>query len=234
VQQLSLTPPQVEKVRAVLTETKESLAEIQERAASAGDRDVLKNEAGKLRQDEAKKLWATLNPQQQQGWRRLVGADFDLSRVTPGPFKAPEFQPAATWINSDGEKLSDLRGQVVVVHFYCFGCINCIHNFPSYRNWLKHFQGRDVTIIGIHTPETQRERNVETIRQRAAAEQLDFPILVDTEKKNWNAWGNTMWPTVYLIDKRGYLRNWWQGELNWQGATGEQQMLQKIEALLAE
>ena len=88
--------------------------------------------------------------------------------------------------------------------------------------------------MGVHTPETEHERDGQTVRSKAQKENLKFPILIDTEKENWNAWGNSMWPSVYLIDKQGYVRYWWYGELNWQGAKGEEQMRQRIEELLAE
>ena len=57
---------------------------------------------------------------------------------------------------------------------------------------------------------------------------------MDNGRQNWNAWGNSMWPTVYLIDKQGYVRYWWMGELNWEGAEGEQLFRRHIEELLAE
>ena len=59
-------------------------------------------------------------------------------------------------------------------------------------------------------------------------------MLIDNERKNWNAWGNGIWPSVYLIDKRGALRYWWYGELKWQGTDGERIMRGRIEELLAE
>lgn len=68
----------------------------------------------------------------------------------------------------------------------------------------------------------------------AQSHQLQFPILVDDDKKNWNAWGNSMWPSVYLIDKQGYVRYWWYGELKWQGYEGHQVFRQRIEELLGE
>jgi hypothetical protein len=58
--------------------------------------------------------------------------------------------------------------------------------------------------------------------------------VVDSDKQNWNAWGNSMWPTVYLIDKQGYMRNYWMGELKWQGTDAEKIMREQIEELLAE
>jgi hypothetical protein len=59
-------------------------------------------------------------------------------------------------------------------------------------------------------------------------------VIIDNAKENWNAWGNSMWPSVYLIDKRGNVRYWWYGELNWQGAKGQELMGSRIEQLLAE
>ena len=89
-------------------------------------------------------------------------------------------------------------------------------------------------MIGVHTPETRQERDAAAVRQKMQESGLDFPVLLDDHKKNWQAWGNTMWPTVYLIDKRGYVRSWWLGELNWQDAGGEKIMRERIEKLLAE
>ncbi|HAC90510.1 MAG TPA: hypothetical protein DCF63_07725 [Planctomycetaceae bacterium] len=63
---------------------------------------------------------------------------------------------------------------------------------------------------------------------------FEFPVLIDLKSENWNAWGNTMWPTVYVIDKKGYIRSWWQGELNWQGATGDKSIENLVDELLAE
>ncbi len=72
------------------------------------------------------------------------------------------------------------------------------------------------------------------MRDKVKAERLDFPIVVDNDKNIWNDWGNSMWPSVYLVDKRGYIRYWWYGELAWQGADGEKIMRKHIEELLAE
>jgi hypothetical protein len=44
---------------------------------------------------------------------------------------------------------------------------------------------------------------------------IEYPVLVDADAENWKAWGNHMWPSVYLIDEQGQVRNWWYGELNW-------------------
>lgn len=96
------------------------------------------------------------------------------------------------------------------------------------------FAKRGLMIIGVHTPESASEHNVEKVKEKAAEGGLAFPILVDNDRRNWNAWGNSMWPTVYLIDKHGDVRYWWMGELNWEGAEGEKLFRRHIEELLAE
>ena len=89
-------------------------------------------------------------------------------------------------------------------------------------------------MIGIHTPETDRERQVDEVRRKASPDDMPYPIAVDNAKANWKAWGNHIWPAVYLIDRQGYIRYWWYGELKWQGRDGEQFMRERIRELLAE
>ena len=89
-------------------------------------------------------------------------------------------------------------------------------------------------MVGIHTPETDAERVVDNLAAAMKQAELDFPIVVDNEKRNWTSWGNTMWPTVYLIDKNGYVRSLWAGELNWRCAGMQEVMKQRIKILLAE
>lgn len=91
-----------------------------------------------------------------------------------------------------------------------------------------------MVILGIHTPETAAEQESAAVKTKADRAGLNFPVLIDGTKANWNAWGNSMWPSVYLVDKRGYLRYFWPGELKWRGATGDQWMQERIEELLAE
>ena len=75
---------------------------------------------------------------------------------------------------------------------------------------------------------------LDDVRVVGAKAGLEFPIVIDNQKRNWDAWGNSMWPSTYLIDKEGYVRYWWYGELNWKGAEGEALLRKRIEELLAE
>ena len=109
-----------------------------------------------------------------------------------------------------------------------------MRNYPWYRGWNDSYANKGLVVIGVHTPETQHEREPESVRTKAKEAEFNFPIVIDNDKKNWSAWGNSMWPSVYLIDKKGQLRYWWYGELNWKHAGGQEIMAAKIEELLAE
>jgi peroxiredoxin len=150
--------------------------------------------------------------------------------------KAPELEerPQTEWINSKPLKLADLHGQVVVLHFWTFGCSNCQHNYPTLKSWQEQFADKGVTIIGVHTPETARETKIENVRSSARKAGLKYPIVFDRGGRTWKTWDNRWWPSTYLIDKQGYVRYRWDGEFKWNHAHGDSIMRQKIEELLAE
>jgi hypothetical protein len=89
-------------------------------------------------------------------------------------------------------------------------------------------------MIGIHTPETEGEKNVQAVRQKMKEAGLTHPIAVDNQTTMWKRYHNQYWPSVYLIDKQGIARWGWSGELSGRGAKGETHMRKKIEELLAE
>lgn len=184
--------------------------------------------------EQRRKMYAVLTDEQKKQWSSLLGRTFDPSRLRAGIVRAPELRDVDAWINTSPLTLAGLRGRVVVVHFWTFGCGNCIANYPACRDWQQQYAGKAVTIIGIHTPETAGEHSIESVKKKAQDNNLKFPIAVDNERKNWDAWANNVWPSVYLVDKNGYVRYRWYGELNWKGAGGEKLMQTRIDELLAE
>ena len=153
------------------------------------------------------------------------------SPVTESP--APEFPAGAEWAQGGPVRLAGLRGRVVVVHFWTNGCINCIHNYPAYRAWQKEYAGKDVTLIGVHTPEFDWEAPAKRVRTKARENRLTFPIVLDPKNAIWSAWGTRYWPTVFLVDKRGGVRFHWEGELHLDTAEGKR-FASRIDELLAE
>jgi peroxiredoxin len=165
---------------------------------------------------------------------KLIGQPFDtmaLKRIYPF---APELVDSGEWATAGRTSLRAERGKVVLVHFYAFQCHNCVANFAHYNRWHESLSKIGVTVIGVQTPETNAERDPALVKQAASKQGFGFPVLIDLKNANWDAWGNTMWPTVYVIDKKGYIRHWWQGELNWQGATGDKTIEKMVDELLAE
>jgi RNA polymerase sigma factor (sigma-70 family) len=173
---------------------------------------------------------------QDQETRELVHRGINQLPEAPEEVRtaAPEFAPGTEWLQSEPLTLASLRGQVVVVHFWTFGCINCIHNYPAYKGWQEQYAGKGVTIIGIHTPEFEREADVKQVLAKAKTNGLKFPIAVDNNGQNWKNWRNQYWPSIYLTDKQGKVRYRWERELDSETTKGERLMHQRIDELLAE
>lgn len=86
----------------------------------------------------------------------------------------------------------------------------------------------------MHTPELSSERGKRNVELDTKEQGLNFPVVIDDAEANWNAWGNSMWPSVYLIDKQGYVRYWWYGELKWKDGNGHKIMRQRVRELISE
>jgi peroxiredoxin len=181
-----------------------------------------------------KKALAVLSDPQRGRLKELLGTAFDFSKVKQIAVKAPEIAGIEGWINSHPLTISQLHGKVVVLHFWTFGCINCVHNLPTYKTWHKELPRDEVVMIGVHTPETAEEREFTGLQRAVKERGLEFPVAMDLKGETWKAWGNSIWPCVYVIDRQGYVRYWWTGELNWKGAEGGRWMRQRIEQLIAE
>ena len=125
-------------------------------------------------------------------------------RVEKGKVRAPEI--GRVWFNSAPLSFRQLRGQVVLVDFWDYTCVNCIRTLPYVQAWHERYHGKGLTVIGVHTPEftfAQYESNVERgIREFG----LTYPIVIDSNRDIWKAFANRYWPTKYLLDKEGYLR----------------------------
>lgn len=202
-------------------------------AKPGGDPD-LEKQLKLARDEEQRAVNGLLTASHRQSLGKLIGETFDtssLKRIYP---LAPELMDSGEWAGSGRTSLESEIGKVVLVHFYAFQCHNCVANFEHYKRWHQSLSKRGVTVIGIQTPETPAERNPTLVKEAATKKGFEFPVLIDLKSTNWDAWGNTMWPTVYVIDKNGYIRSWWQGELNWQGATGDKTIEKLIDELLAE
>lgn len=118
---------------------------------------------------------------------------------------APELS-AGDWINSEPLKLKDLRGHVVLIEFWTFGCINCRNSLPFVESWHERYREKGLTVIGVHSPEFDEEKNVESLRGQVASLGIRYPVVTDNDYQTWKAYGVEAWPTIFLLDKQGRIR----------------------------
>ena len=137
---------------------------------------------------------------------------------------APELA-TGDWINSEPLKLKELRGRVVLIEFWTFGCYNCRNTLPFIKGWDERYRAKGLTVIGVHSPEFDDERNIETLRREVASLGIKYPVVSDNDFKTWDAYNVQAWPTTFLLDKQGRIRWRHVGEGNYAEA---EQLIQKL------
>lgn len=140
---------------------------------------------------------------------------------------APAFA-AGEWINSDALKLESLRGRVVLVEFWTFGCYNCRNTLPAIKRFDNAYRERGLTVIGVHTPEFASEKKLENVRREINSLGIKYPVVTDNDYETWHAYNIKAWPTIIILDKQGRIRYMHIGE----GLYDEQESV--IKTLLAE
>jgi peptide-methionine (R)-S-oxide reductase len=118
---------------------------------------------------------------------------------------APEFAPG-TWINSRPLTIKGLRGRVVLVDFWTFGCYNCRNTLPFVKRWHHQYSEKGLTIVGVHSPEFDTEKKIENLRREVTSLGIRYPVVTDNDYKTWRAYQVEAWPTVFLLDKSGRVR----------------------------
>ncbi|HEX4590601.1 MAG TPA: thioredoxin-like domain-containing protein [Gemmataceae bacterium] len=139
----------------------------------------------------------------------LVGRTAGQQRGKP----APPLDGGVAWLNTAGPiKLADLKGKVVVLDFWTFCCINCIHTLPDLAKLEKKYE-KELVVIGVHSAKFDTEKVTENIRKAILRYQIAHPVVNDAEHRIWDAYGITSWPSLVVIDPEGnYL-----GEANGEG-----------------
>ena len=151
----------------------------------------------------------------------------DFAKMVETPSDA-EFDGIASWINSEPLTLDGLRGNVVLVDFWTYSCINCIRTLPYVKDWHDKYADQGLVVIGMHTPEFSFEKERDNVIEAARRFGLEYPIAQDNDFVTWRAFDNIYWPSKYLFDRNGVIRYTHIGE----GAYEETERM--IQQLLAE
>lgn len=126
--------------------------------------------------------------------------------------KAPELDGAVAWLNTSGPiRLADLRGKVVVLDFWTFCCINCIHTLPDLAKLEKKFE-RELVVVGVHSAKFDNEKKTDAIRKAILRYQITHPVANDAEMRVWNRYRIDGWPTLVVIDPEGNIVSRESGE----------------------
>jgi thiol-disulfide isomerase/thioredoxin len=122
-----------------------------------------------------------------------------------GKLPAPELPADKQWLNTDRPiRIAQLKGKVVLLDFWTYCCINCMHVLPDLKR-LERKYARELVVIGVHSAKFPGERNTENIRQAVLRHGIEHPVVNDADMAIWRLYGARAWPTLMLIDPADQL-----------------------------
>jgi thiol-disulfide isomerase/thioredoxin len=129
-----------------------------------------------------------------------------------GKVNAPDFPEGLEWLNTERPlSLKDLRGKVVLLDFWTYCCINCMHIIPDLKRLEKRYE-KELVVIGVHSAKFPGERQTDNIRQAILRYEIEHPVVNDFAMEVWQQYTVQAWPTLMLIDPEGKLVGYFSGE----------------------
>lgn len=118
---------------------------------------------------------------------------------------APEIRGITRWFNSGPLTLAGLRGKVVLVDFWTYGCINCVRTLPHVVDLYNKYKDKGLVVIGVHAPEFPHERSAANVAAAIKRHHITYPVAQDNNFATWNAYRNRYWPAQYVVDQQGRI-----------------------------
>lgn len=130
-----------------------------------------------------------------------------------GEIVAPAFPAEVDWINTENPLTIDgLRGKIIILDFWTYGCINCIHMIPILRQLEERFP-EELVVISVHSAKFDNEGETENLQQIVQRYEIEHPVINDEDFLVWRTYQATAWPTFVVIDPRGYVIGAQAGEV---------------------
>ncbi len=126
-------------------------------------------------------------------------------RITESKSAAPEFTGLSNWQNSGPLTIASLRGKVVMVNFWTYGCVNCVNTLPHVKQLYAKYKDKGLVIVGIHTPEFPFERSASNVQAALKRHGITYPVAQDNNSATWSAYSNQYWPAQYIVDQSGRI-----------------------------
>jgi thiol-disulfide isomerase/thioredoxin len=118
---------------------------------------------------------------------------------------APNFVGINNWFNSAPLNIADLRGKVVLVDFWTYGCVNCVNTLPHVTELYAKYKDRGLVVVGVHTPEFPFERSASNVQTALKRHGITYPVAQDNDSQTWDAYRNQYWPAQYIVDQSGKI-----------------------------
>ena len=129
-----------------------------------------------------------------------------------GTQPAPEFPAGIEWLNTDKPiTLKSLKGKIVLLDFWTYCCINCMHVIPDLKR-LETKYSRELAVIGVHSAKFDNEKATENIRQAILRYEIEHPVINDKDFAVWRSFSVRSWPTLVLINPNGRVIGYLSGE----------------------
>ena len=125
--------------------------------------------------------------------------------ILPQQFRVPEIY-GDYWFNSDPITLSAHRGYAILIEFWDYTCVRCLHEIPYIKEWYKRYSDAGLITISIHTPQFPFARDPVNVRKAIDKLNLKYPVVMDNDYMMWNEFRCESKPTKYLIDRHGFIR----------------------------
>ncbi len=132
----------------------------------------------------------------------------NLAKINKSSLKqVPRLDGISGYINTTPEELQEImQNKVVLYDIWTYTCINCIRTIPYINAWNEKYADDGLQIIGVHSPEFEFEKDITNVQLAAEKYNIQYPIILDNDKKIWDAFENRYWPRKYLADNEGYIR----------------------------
>jgi len=148
--------------------------------------------------------------------KHLPGRESIMSVQDRAKVRAPEITGGRGWLNTDKPlSIAALKGKFILLDFWTYGCINCIHIIPDLKK-LETKYANQLVVIGVHSAKFQNEKETENIRRIILRYEIEHPVYNDADYRVWQSYGIRAWPTQVLIDPAGYIVGGVSGEGNYQ------------------
>lgn len=136
----------------------------------------------------------------------------DNPQFYEGTVNAPDFPQGLEWLNTDKPlSIKDLKGKVVVLDFWTYCCINCIHVIPDLKK-LERKYPNELVVIGVHSAKFKQEKDTQNIRNAILRYEIEHPVINDKDFKVWQSYAVRAWPTLVIIAPNGKVIGVTSGE----------------------